>query len=125
MHTHAEQRASNSCNRLLSSCGHKHGQRLVTAAQHPTFLRSQSGCLTLGTGLGTRCIAAGMVMIFWMALPSRSLHEPQQIAVLKQLGRGYMSVLSRNMQSRRVCLHASSGCMPHGGILNSLPRDKC
>ena len=37
------------------------------------FLCSQSGCLTRGTGLATRCMAAGMVMIFCMALPRRSL----------------------------------------------------
>lgn len=40
-----------------------------------TFLCSQSGCFTRGTGLGTRCMAAGIVMIFWMALPSRSLRQ--------------------------------------------------
>ena len=36
------------------------------------FLWSQSGCLTLGTGLGQPWRAAGMVMIFWMVPPSLS-----------------------------------------------------
>ena len=35
-------------------------------------LPSQSGWRMRGTGLSTPCMAAGMVMIFWMALPSRS-----------------------------------------------------
>mmetsp|Transcript_29431 Transcript_29431/g.67677 ORF Transcript_29431/g.67677 Transcript_29431/m.67677 type:complete len:204 (+) Transcript_29431:3253-3864(+) len=37
-----------------------------------TFLSSQLGCFTLGTGLGTSCKAAGIVMIFWMVLLKRS-----------------------------------------------------
>jgi hypothetical protein len=34
---------------------------------------SQSGWRTRGTGLGTFCMAAGMVMIFWMAELNRSI----------------------------------------------------
>ena len=38
-----------------------------------TRLSSHSGWRTRGTGLGTSCRAAGMVMIFMMADPSRSV----------------------------------------------------
>ena len=37
-----------------------------------TCLCSQSGCRMRGTGLLMCCIAAGMVMIFWMVPPRRS-----------------------------------------------------
>ena len=52
-------------NRGVQGLGSKH---IVGRA----CLSSQSGCLTRGTGLGSRCSAAGMVMIFWMAPLSRS-----------------------------------------------------
>ena len=55
------------------------------------FLWSQSGCLTRGTGLGTRCMAAGIVMIFWIALPSRSLQAGGRAQAGRQDGAGAWS----------------------------------
>ena len=61
------------CSHLLT-WQHSHIKCKVTPEEGVhAFLCSQSGCLTRGTGLATRCMAAGMVMIFWMALPRRSL----------------------------------------------------
>ena len=44
---------------------------LKVSSCRATCLRSQSGCATRGTGLSSFCSAAGMVMIFWMALSRR------------------------------------------------------
>jgi len=36
-------------------------------------LRNHSGCGTRGTGLATFCSTAGIVMIFWIVEPTRSM----------------------------------------------------